>query len=100
MTDEQVRVPLVDSALHETVAPLVAAGLPDGGKQALASAPSKPLPVEVASRRKTGFGVPVGAWILRARKGAQAPARPRSKGLASRDWSKVLIGETLKQAHT
>ena len=95
----EVRVPLVDSVLHEIVAPLVAAGLPAGGKRALASAPSKPLPVEVTSRRKTGFGVPVGEWILRARDGAASTARPPSKGSASRDWSKALIGETLKQAH-
>jgi asparagine synthase (glutamine-hydrolysing) len=62
------------------------------GKAALANAPSLPLPDEVVTRAKTGFGVPTGAWMnaAAARAGATAQA-PETKGLASRRWSNAVL---------
>ena len=33
------------------------------GKEALAKAPTIPLPAEIVARAKTGFAVPTGAWM-------------------------------------
>jgi asparagine synthase (glutamine-hydrolysing) len=61
----EVRTPLVDAVLLKQIAAL---GPPDTdlpAKTELALAPSIPLPTGVTQRRKTGFGVPVGAWLAR-----------------------------------
>jgi asparagine synthase (glutamine-hydrolysing) len=57
----EVRVPLVDSALLEAVAPSTVNG--HATKQVLARAPHKSLPHSVTKRLKTGFTTPVGAWL-------------------------------------
>lgn len=57
----EVRVPLVDSTLLCTLAPMTAGGR--ATKQLLARAPSKRLPDSVAFRPKTGFTTPVGTWL-------------------------------------
>ena len=61
----EIRVPLVDATLLETVAPpLVNRWVPPAGKQALATSPSPPLPPSVANRSKTGFAVPMARWAM------------------------------------
>jgi hypothetical protein len=67
--------------------PALASG---GGKAALARAPSAPLPVEAAQRPKTGFGVPIGAW-LNGRGVERDDSRSNSKGLVSRRWSRRVF---------
>ena len=60
----EVRIPLVDSVLLSKVARL---GLPAAGrasKRLLANVPRRPLPQRVTERAKTGFGIPVGRWML------------------------------------
>jgi asparagine synthase (glutamine-hydrolysing) len=61
----EARSPLLDRALFEYVA-----GLPDGfkrrgaqGKVVLKEAVRDLLPAPILSRRKQGFGVPLGAWF-------------------------------------
>lgn len=58
----EIRTPLVDSQLLRRVAPIMAGANRPSGKSLLASAPSRPLPVEMVSRSKTGFGIPMQAW--------------------------------------
>lgn len=85
----EIRLPLVDVPLLEAVAPLFGALANGAGKAALALAPSRPLPEDVARRGKTGFAVPTGAWMAEAAARTVNAARP--KGLVSRDWSRVVL---------
>jgi asparagine synthase (glutamine-hydrolysing) len=59
----EIRVPLVDFALLEAVAPRLASLKPGEGKILLANAPAIPVPTNVVARPKTGFGIPVGDWL-------------------------------------
>ena len=61
----EVRTPLVDVALLQSVAPMIPQLTGSLGKQLLAQAPSAPLPDAVVNRPKTGFNVPVGSWLDR-----------------------------------
>jgi asparagine synthase (glutamine-hydrolysing) len=61
----EVRVPLVDAQLVQTIAPALV-NLPTGaGKRLLATSPRLPLPAEIAEKSKTGFGTPVADWLLK-----------------------------------
>jgi asparagine synthase (glutamine-hydrolysing) len=79
----EIRVPLVDVKLLESLAPAIPGLAPQTGKAALAQAPSVPLPAAVAGRGKTGFAVPTGAWI--------GGRPPETMGLASRRWSDAVL---------
>lgn len=60
----EIRTPLVDIALLRALAPHVAGLAPGAGKEALALAPSRPLPRAVIERPKTGFSIPTASWAL------------------------------------
>lgn len=63
----EVRVPFADRVLLQAVAPAVLQRTDATTKRdMLARAPRRPLPDSVLARRKTGFGVPVGEWLLDA----------------------------------
>lgn len=81
----EIRTPLVDFTLLSTLAPVVPSLSPGLGKQALAAAPSTPLPDFIVNRPKTGFGVPTGHWAA-----ATADQTLRHKGLASRAWARKV----------
>ena len=62
----EVRVPLVDHVLLNTVAAVACTGRwSEGGvgKASLALSPRTPLPERVMSRAKTGFTTPIGSWL-------------------------------------
>jgi asparagine synthase (glutamine-hydrolysing) len=83
----EIRTPLVDYTLLQALAPFVPDLTAGAGKHALAQAPSTPLPPEVVERRKSGFGVPIGAWTAET---AAAPHR-----LDSRRWAARVLDEAL-----
>ena len=90
----EIRVPLVDMTLLERLAPAIPSLAPQTGKNALAKAPSVPLPAEIVARAKTGFGVPTGAWMKAPDSTATRPGRgrpPDAKGLISRRWSQTVL---------
>ena len=62
----EVRVPLVDRMLLETLAPLLVAPDRAPGKTWLARAPRPGLP-KVVHRPKTGFLTPINEWLRRSR---------------------------------
>jgi asparagine synthase (glutamine-hydrolysing) len=92
----EIRVPLVDIKLLGDLAPAIPSIVPGAGKVALAAAPSSPLPNEVVSRAKSGFGVPTGAWINAV--AGDIPGKtelvPPSKGVVSRRWSEAVLNGT------
>ncbi len=88
----EVRTPLVDSAL---LASVVASGWSKdarGGKEILATAPSRPLPEAVTKRAKTGFATPVAAWMESYINAGRASPHRESGRPASwaRDWAVAL----------
>jgi asparagine synthase (glutamine-hydrolysing) len=89
----EIRVPLVDFTLLGALARAIPALTPGAGKAALAEAPLVPLPKEVVTRAKSGFGVPTGAWMnVAAGEGSGPIGRvPEAKGLVSRRWSRVVL---------
>jgi asparagine synthase (glutamine-hydrolysing) len=90
----ELRVPLVDATLLQSLAPVMSGLILGAGKAALANAPSVPLSDEVLSRAKTGFAVPTGTW-MDAAAGLAPPSIDKiqeGKGLVSRRWSRVVLG--------
>jgi asparagine synthase (glutamine-hydrolysing) len=88
----EIRVPLVDVTLLEALAASLPGLMPGAGEAALATAPSAPLPDEIANRAKTGFVVPTRDW-LRASSGRSARSEINTRGIDSRDWSRVIFGK-------
>jgi asparagine synthase (glutamine-hydrolysing) len=90
----EIRVPFVDVALLNTLAPAIPRLVRRMGKEALAHAPTVSLPADIVDREKTGFGVPTGAW-MNAAFGEHMFAvggRPlEAKGLTSRRWSRRVL---------
>ncbi|MGB0018568.1 MAG: asparagine synthase (glutamine-hydrolyzing) [Terriglobales bacterium] len=102
----EIRVPLVDFTLLRALAPAIPALTPGAGKAALAKAPTMPLPNQIVTRAKTGFGVPIGNWMKgTAREGSGALVRAaEAKGDVFRRWSGAVFngGDLTKrplQAH-
>jgi asparagine synthase (glutamine-hydrolysing) len=93
----EIRVPLVDITLLRTLAPAILALKPGAGKAVLANTPTAPLPSEVVTRAKSGFGVPTGAWMNAATgKGSDlTDLATESKGLTSRRWSRAVLDSAL-----
>ena len=87
----ELRTPLVDVRLWETVVRLVLAGH-DVGKQDMARSPKRPLPDAVLNRRKTGFSVPVRDWLS-----AAAPCSPVSGMRGLKGWA-ALLGREFNMA--
>jgi asparagine synthase (glutamine-hydrolysing) len=59
----EIRVPFVDVDLLRTIAPLLASKQPPS-KREMAAAATPFITAEMLDRRKTGFQVPVRAWLL------------------------------------
>jgi asparagine synthase (glutamine-hydrolysing) len=93
----EIRVPLVDAILLEAVAPLLPGLAPGAGKAALAAAPARPLPDEIVTRAKTGFGVPTRNWLETSAGQLKWP-QVITKGIDSRDWSRVIFGQLSVEA--
>ena len=74
----ELRTPLVDKHLLDTVQPLLGDFARFPQKRLLAQAPQRPLPEAIIGRRKTGFGIPVARWLADA---------GMSGGGGSRGWA-------------
>ena len=90
----EIRVPLVDVLLLSAIAPAIPGLVPRLGKEALARAPTVPLPAEIVAREKTGFGLPSGTWMNSATGESMFVARGRpveANGLLSRRLSRTVL---------
>ena len=86
----EVRVPLVDHKLLESIAPLITGQNTSAGKQWLAAAPKQPLPDHISNRAKTGFSIPVAKWLHdeeTARGWRQVPALTAPQTPWARRWA-------------
>lgn len=89
----EVRTPLVDVALWETVTRLLLSGY-DVGKQDMASCPAVQLPIAILGRPKTGFSIPIQEWLLYGDDHSQY----KSRGL--RGWATLLYDKTGFSGHS
>lgn len=79
----EIRTPLVDTELLRAIAPFTVHLKPGVGKAVLAAAPSYALLPDAVSRPKTGFSVPISAWL-------DGEAKNR---LTSRAWARRVLSE-------
>lgn len=84
----ELRTPLVDARLLAHLMPCLASLHRFPGKSLLADAPERALPPAVTSRRKTGFGIPVQAWLAQG-SSRQGPRSPRLSGWSA--WMRHIV---------
>ncbi len=87
----EIRTPLVDHELLSRVAPLVSKNWQTNGKSLLARAPERPVPIEIRTRPKTGFSIPVQAWTRNALKSRDGKAALRDGRVWSRMWAREVM---------
>jgi len=87
----EIRTPFVDIEMLKRLSPVTPVIKGRRGKQALGASPLSPLPEEITSREKTGFGVPTGSWLSKLI-GEQRSEYP-TKGSASRSWGQYILME-------
>jgi asparagine synthase (glutamine-hydrolysing) len=80
----ELRTPLVDAQLLESLRPMLPQFAKHPGKRLLAEAPANPLPRDIIERRKTGFGIPVGRWLAEGKSGGSTTP-------GSRVWADHLV---------
>jgi len=79
----ELRTPLVDAHLLESLQTILPSFRHHKNKRLLAEAPKNPLPRNIIERRKTGFEIPVNRWL------EEASIINRSQ-LGSRAWARKL----------
>ena len=94
----ELRTPLVDAALLHSLSTVHTMFRNGRGKQLLAGVPSKPLPRNIAKRRKTGFTVPMTDWLASAAGGMDMRLRPipGTEKPWTRRWSRIVMQSFLK----
>jgi asparagine synthase (glutamine-hydrolysing) len=96
----EVRVPLVDKVLLETLSRIIGNPTPGAGKRWLSASPRPPLPEQIWRRPKTGFTIPIQAWL-----NALTPASEASgnfslfRGHWSRRWAIEVVRRQGIQGH-
>jgi asparagine synthase (glutamine-hydrolysing) len=74
----EIRTPLADFQLLQSLAPMQREFVNGQGKFALANAPRKPVPESVVNAAKTGFQIPVTRWLGRTKDGTVDRAATRN----------------------
>ncbi|MDP1955352.1 MAG: asparagine synthase (glutamine-hydrolyzing) [Polaromonas sp.] len=87
----ELRTPLVDAWLLRDLMPVLRSFGRLKGKRLLAASPAMPLDQSVVGRVKTGFGIPLGAWMGDAL-GDTLPAKSAGgqDGAESRRWASTV----------
>ena len=92
----ELRTPLADATLLETLGPYVSGFAGGAGKTMLAQSPGKQLPLSVVNRPKTGFSVPMAKWLSEStnrRAWADLPLLVAPGSHWARDWARAVITE-------
>ena len=92
----ELRTPLVDAKLLETLGPFVSAFVGGAGKAMLAQSTKKALPDLVMNRAKTGFSLPMAAWLSDAtqKRAGSTPHLPTTAGTPwARRWAASVFAE-------
>ena len=92
----ELRTPLVDAKLLEALGPWVTGFAGGAGKAMLGRSPEKPLPDAVINRPKTGFGLPMAAWLAQAADqsaGSHLPLLAAPGTPWARRWARTIVEE-------
>lgn len=95
----ELRTPLVDATLLNTLKFYLTGFAGGTGKRLLAQSPVNPLPQEIAARPKTGFGIPMTQWLAAAtehREWGDMPLLASPGTPWTRRWAKVVMDEGFK----
>jgi len=96
----ELRVPFVDTFLLRELAPILVHDVLTFRKSVLAASPTFPLPVHIRERPKTGFQVPIHAWLEKT-PGLDAwrklPALRKKTTPWARRWSITIMDYFLPQ---
>lgn len=89
----ELRAPLVDAWLLKDLMPVLRSFGRFRGKSLLAASPSLPLSEDLISRRKTGFGIPLGIWGQEsmADQGIVHKKTVAQGGVDSKLWAKSIV---------
>ena len=88
----ELRTPLVDSKLLESIAPLVKSFRPGEGKKMLSNSATIKIPKQIVNKKKTGFGFPMDSWTNEAVSTLSVDSRNISSSSSwARNWSRALI---------
>lgn len=90
----ELRTPLVDAVLLETLGPYLSGFAGGAGKAMLARSPEKPLPESAINRPKTGFGLPMAQWLSEAtdpRAWGNLPMLVAPGTPWVRRWAKIVV---------
>jgi asparagine synthase (glutamine-hydrolysing) len=92
----ELRTPLVDATLLESLGTFVSGFAGGVGKEMLAQSPKNPLPRPVLNRPKTGFSLPMATWLsdathMRARSDLPLLTAPRTPW--ARRWARAVLAE-------
>ena len=90
----ELRTPLVDHVLTTALAPHARQLMDGAGKHYLAAAPRPALPAAVASAAKTGFGLPMAAWLTHSKAAQSWRKRPYFENSGTpwaRRWAQVVL---------
>ena len=91
----ELRTPLVDARVLETLGPCVSDFVGGLGKAMLACSPINPLPDTVINRAKTGFGVPMAKWLSEMLAPPSSESGLSSSGISwARHWAKAVLERT------
>ena len=91
----ELRTPLVDATLLDTLKPFLTGFAGGAGKRMLACSPVSSLPQNVINRPKSGFGVPMAEWLSAAtdqQDWAGLPLLAAPGTPWARRWAKTVIG--------
>jgi len=95
----ELRTPLVDVTLLETLGPYVSGFKNGAGKAMLASSPEKSLPEFIINRPKTGFSLPMAQWLSDATDRSawdNVPLLSKPGTPWARRWAKVVVERTFE----
>jgi asparagine synthase (glutamine-hydrolysing) len=87
----ELRTPLVDTDLLEALGPYVPSFRGGVGKRLLALSPERPLDASILARPKTGFGLPMAAWLSEVSRGGAEPPEAGTDRLPwARRWARYV----------
>jgi asparagine synthase (glutamine-hydrolysing) len=92
----EIRTPFADLNFLKNLSPVIPALKGQSGKHALGLSPSRPLPINVINRRKTGFDVPFKRWISKSSIGKYPGTS--GKGYSSREWGRFVLDDHMATA--
>jgi asparagine synthase (glutamine-hydrolysing) len=92
----EIRTPFADIDFLKNLSPVIPLLDRQAGKHALGLSPSRPLPIHIINRRKTGFDVPFKRWVSKSNMDRRFGTS--GKAYSSRDWGRFVLDHYMATA--